>query len=131
MLLSWIFFKGVKKHRKATVGLGVITLLFSSFAAVVSYLEFQEIVEIIESDQIQVVEGKVSNYKPLDLEDHSSVESFTINEIGFSYSDYHQLAGYHHACSLGGIICKNDQQVKLTYYTKKGINYIVRIAIVK
>ena len=91
------------------------------------YIGYKMIVEQIEKGDILIEEGNISNYTPIDTSNHSSFESFILNGVKFYYSDYHRISGYHHACANGGFICKEGQEIRLSYYTKKGLNYIVKI----
>lgn len=131
LLLGYIYFKGIRKYKKITITLGFAAIILSTVAASLEYMEYSDLVEKIETNQVETTEGKIENYKALDTTNHGAFESFTVNGIKFAYSDYHKVAGYHHACTYGGVICKNDQQVKLSYYEEAGLNYIVKIELEK
>lgn len=126
LLLAYIYHKGIRKYKKATIALAVITIALSSTTAYIQYDEYNSIVELIEEGKTKTIEGKVEHFKPIDLNNHDSLESFEIKGVKFSYSDYHRISGYHHSCELGGVICK-DSEVMITYYSNGSINYIVRI----
>ncbi|MBI35650.1 MAG: hypothetical protein CMP67_09860 [Flavobacteriales bacterium] len=129
LLLTYIYYKGLKKYKVATVVTTILAICLSLLVSVSQYVGYKKIVSKIEEGKVKVVEGEISNYKPIDLTNHGSFESFTINEAKFAYSDYHRISGYHHACANGGVICNNGQEVKLTYYKEDNLNFIVRIEI--
>lgn len=64
--------------------------------------------------EYEVVEGYVENFDPMPYEGHSN-ESFEINGIHFSYSDYEIHQGYHNAKSHGGVITGDGQYLKIGY----------------
>ncbi len=127
LLLAYVYHKGVKKYKVATIVMGILAVVLSGATTYMQYSEFQDIVSMMEKGETKTIEGEIEDYKPMDLNDHSSVESFSLNGVKFGYSDYHKLNGYHHACELGGVICKNKQQAKIEYYTQSNLNYIVKI----
>lgn len=129
LLLAYIYHKGIKKYKKLTISFGILAIVLSITSTYVQYKEYTDVVEIIESSKTSTTEGEVSELKPIDLKNHGSFESFTVDGVKFIYSDYHRIQGYHHTCELGGVICKEGQLVKLEYYEDKGFNYIVRIEI--
>ncbi len=131
LLLFYIYKKGIKKYKKVTIIASVLAIIVALSAAVIEYLEFQEIIGEIESGKTQQLVGKVENYKSIDINDHMSTESFSINGVKFFYSDYHKITGYHHACANGGVICENGQLLKLDYFEKDNINLIVKIYVPK
>ena len=56
-------------------------------------------------------------------------ESFDINGVSFSYSDFSVQPGYHNAKSHGGVITGNGQHLKIgyVYYNSAEGNVIVYI----
>ena len=62
----------------------------------------------------EVVEGYVENFVPMPYEGHGE-ESFEINGVYFSYSDYEIQQGYHNAKSHGGVISGDGQYLKIGY----------------
>lgn len=107
--------------------MGVLAIILSITTTYIQYSEYNKIVAMMEKGETQSLEGKIEQYKPIDIDNHASVESFYLNGVRFAYSDYHRIKGYHHACKLGGAICKDNQQVKIEYYTNDNLNYIVKI----
>ena len=67
-----------------------------------------------KSGNYQIVEGYVENFHPMPSEGHDS-ESFDINGVHFSYSDYSIMFGYHNAKSKGGVITGDGQYLKIGY----------------
>ena len=67
----------------------------------------------------KVVEGEISQYSPMDEGGHGSRETFMVDSISFSYSDYNSTGEgfYHNSCVKGGVICENGQKVRITYKT--------------
>ncbi len=127
LLLIYIYYKDLKKYKIATIIITSIAIILSLLVGISQYIGYKEIVGQIEKGDIHIEEGVISNYKPIDTSNHGSFESFVLNGIKFTYSDYHRIAGYHHACENGGVICTEGQEIRLSYYTKKGLNYIVKI----
>ena len=125
LLLAYIYHKGLKKYKSATLVITSLAIIVSLLVAISQYIEYKQIVNQIEKGDIQSEQGKISKYRPIDLTNHGSLESFSINGIKFAYSDYHRIPGYHHACKNGGVICKEGQEIRLFYYTKKNVNYII------
>jgi len=80
--------------------------------------------------EYEIVEGYVENFDPMPYSGHA-VESFEINGIYFSYSDYTARQGYHNAKSHGGVISGNGQYLKIGYvqyyFNSENQNVIVYI----
>jgi hypothetical protein len=75
-----------------------------------------------------VVEGYVENFDPMPYEGHGD-ESFEINGVTFSYSDYSIQPGYTNSKSHGGVIAGDGQHLKVgyVYYNETYGNIIVYI----
>ena len=129
LLLAYIYHKGLKKYKIATITITSLAILISLLVAISQYIEYKQIVALIEKKDIQVEQGKIAQYQPIDLSNHGSFETFSINGVKFAYSDYHRISGYHHACINGGLICEEGQEIRVSYYTKKEINYIIKLEI--
>lgn len=127
LLLLYIKVKGLRKYQKATVILTFLAIVLSIVSMVGGYKEYTDIVAKIEAGDLKTIEGPITDFRPLDLENHGSLESYKINGELFAYSDYHQIPGYHHACHFGGLVCNENQVIKVTYHTQEGINYIVKL----
>ncbi len=127
LLLAYIYHKGLKKYKVATITITSLAMLISGLVAISQYIEYKQIVEQIKKGDVEIQQGKISEYKPIDLSNHGSLESFSINGVKFAYSDYHRISGYHHACVNGGLICEEGQEIRISYYTKNNINYIIKL----
>lgn len=60
-----------------------------------------------------VVEGIVENFDPMPYEGHKS-ETFTVNGVKFSYSDYRVTPGFNNTASHGGPI-REGLSVRISY----------------
>ncbi|MCH5262868.1 MAG: hypothetical protein J1F42_08140 [Lachnospiraceae bacterium] len=89
---------------------------------------YNKIVRVYKQGNYQIVEGYVENYDPMPYGGHKE-ESFNINGISFSYSDFSVQPGYHNAKSHGGVITGNGQHLKIgyVYYNSTKGNVIVYI----
>jgi len=74
--------------------------------------------------ELKVVEGIVTGYNPMDESGHGSTESYFVDSIFFSYSDYVSYGRYafsnyfyNNSCVKGGVICENGQNVRIHYKT--------------
>jgi hypothetical protein len=54
----------------------------------------------LHSNQTAVVEGRVENFNPGVYP--NVLESFTVNGVGFKYSEYASTPGFHHTSLYGG-----------------------------
>ena len=73
-----------------------------------------KIVGAYKHGDYEIVEGYVENFDPMPYEGHAD-ESFEINGIYFSYSDYEIQQGYHNAKSHGGVISGDGQYLRIGY----------------
>ena len=87
---------------------------------------YNKIVGAYKSGDYEIVEGFVEDFKPMPYEGHSD-ESFEINGVKFSYSDYSIGTGYNNAKSHGGVITGNGQHLKIGYIKELNGNVIVYI----
>ncbi len=112
-----------KKHGDTStfVLLGVY-LFFVTAVAVLTIVtgvqKYDQVIGAYKKGNYQTVEGFVENYETMPYEGHAQ-ESFTINGVEFSYSDYTVMQGYHNAASHGGVITHNGQYLKLRYVTNE------------
>lgn len=104
----------------------VSTLLFGIGVWSLHLFMYNKLMNAYESGQYEIVEGYVENFKPMPYEGHSN-ESFEINGVEFSYSDYEITSGYHNAKSHGGVIEGNGQYLKIGYVQNVQGNTIVYI----
>ena len=100
--------------------------LLSALTAFSTILEYEAIVGAYKDGEYQVVDGYVENFDLMPYEGHKD-ESFEINSVKFSYSDYNITFGYNNAKSHGGVIKGNGQHLKIGYVVNNGENIIVYI----
>lgn len=87
---------------------------------------YEKTIVAYNNDDYEIVEGYVENFDPMPYEGHKD-ESFEINGVKFSYSDYNITFGYNNAKSHGGVIEGNGQHLKIGYVINNGENIIVYI----
>lgn len=103
-----------------------IMLMFSLLTGITSWVSYENTVIAYKNGNYEIVEGYVENFVPMPYEGHS-YESFEINGVKFSYSDYSITFGYNNAKSHGGVIDGNGQHLKLGYVNYNDENVIVYI----
>lgn len=79
----------------------------------------------LKNNEYKIVEGRVNNFVPAPAEGHG-MESFEVNGVPFSYSDYIITGGFNQTSSHGGPI-KEGMLVRIAY--KDGV--ILKIDIKK
>ena len=89
---------------------------------------YNKIVKAYKQGNYRVVEGYVENFDPMPRSGHKE-ESFDIDGVSFSYSDFIVQQGYHNTKSHGGVIKGNGQHLKIGYvfYDNTKGNVIVYI----
>ena len=92
----------------------VFVTLLSSVVLIAQFNMYNETVGAYNRGEYQTVEGYVENFVPMPYEGHTN-ESFEINGIKFSYSDYNIHPGYNNTKSHGGVIKENGQHLKIGY----------------
>lgn len=104
---------------------GVILLL-----AIREVNMYNGIIGAYHRGEYEIVEGYVENFDSMPYSGHA-VESFEINGIYFSYSDFEVQQGYHNAKSHGGVISGDGQYLRIGYvqhyYNFENKNIIVYI----
>ena len=102
----------------------ILTIVISLFQVHM----YKETVGAYESGNYEIVEGYVENFIAMPYEGHSD-ESFEINGVKFSYSDYSVQPGYNNTMSHGGVITGDGQHLKIgyIYYNNTYGNIIVYI----
>lgn len=65
--------------------------------------EYRRAVAAMRDNRAQIVEGVVTQFKPMPYIGHS-MESFTVQGVKFEYSDYVAAAGFNQTASHGGPI---------------------------
>lgn len=115
----------------AKIFLGVmwcLVLVTEIFAGSQQWKLHRTVQDAYSSGNYQTVEGYVENFDPMPAEGHKQ-ESFDVNGVHFSYSDYLIQPGYRNARSKGGVISGNGQHLKIGYlwYNEAYGNIIVYI----
>ena len=113
---------------KRFMGGFVYLAIFSIFGLLGQIHMYNKIVKAYEQGHYQIVEGYVENFDPMPYGGHKQ-ESFDINGVSFSYSDFSVQSGYHNAKSHDGVITGNGQHLKIgyVYYNSAEGNVIVYI----
>ena len=94
---------------------GILFVAFWSTVALIAQLNiYNKTVGAYNRGEYQIVEGYVENFVPMPYEGHAD-ESFEINGVKFSYSDYNIHPGYNNTKSHGGVIKENGQHLKIGY----------------
>jgi hypothetical protein len=84
----------------------------------------------IETKNYSIVEGVTESFSPMPENGHGN-ESFIVNGIRFEYSDYNVIKGYHQTSRNKGLITRNGQMVRISYFTIDNENLIQKIEIKK
>ncbi len=102
----------------------IFALLFSViFSLSQSHMYKETVVAYINGDY-EIIEGYVQDFIPYV---QGRDESFTINNVSFSYSDYDIQQGYNNTKSHGGVITGNGQHLRIGYVNYNCKNIIVYI----
>lgn len=106
----------------------VVVAVFSVIIGITKINMYSRTVAAYKKGEYMVVEGYVENFVPMPYEGKSD-ESFEINGVKFSYSDYVVQYGYNNSKSHGGVITGDGQHLKIgyVYYNNKYGNIIVYI----
>ena len=100
-------------------------ILWSAIVIIAQLRMYDKTVGAYTRGEYQIVEGYVENFDPMPYEGHKN-ESFEINGVQFSYSDYNIHPGYNNAKSHGGVIEGNNQHLKIGYvYINKTYGNII------
>lgn len=132
--ISWFNIKSKSEspRRKFNIVFGFIfsgfALLVSIFMIPISIADRNKTQKIFKNKEYQVVEGIIEHFHPMPHEGHE-VESFTVNDVYFEYSDYMLVYGFNNTASHGGPLKRNGQQVRLSYIKLHGENRILKIEI--
>lgn len=101
-------------------------LILSSIVGLSQMNMYKNVVGAYKTGDYEIVEGYVQNFIPMPYEGHSD-ESFEINGVKFTYSDYSTQSGYNNAKSHGGVIKGDGQHLKIGYVYYNNENIIVYI----
>jgi hypothetical protein len=108
----------------ALVGLAALWTLGAGFWTFGRFLAARS---AVSSGQAQVVEGTVTDFHPAPREGHED-ESFTVNGVRFTYSDYALTGGFRQTASHGGPV-RGGLHVKIHYVPSLQRNVIVKLEI--
>ena len=98
---------------------GVSFLLFYMLILIPAKIgEYHATIGAFEKGEYEIVEGYVEDFHPMPYTGHDN-ETFRINDVTFSYSDYSDCFGYNNSRSHGGVITGDGQHLKIGY-TKYG-----------
>lgn len=92
----------------------VFVLMLSAVTFAFRAYMYSETVGAYRSGEYMTVEGYVENFDPMPHSGHKN-ETFEINGVKFSYSDYNIRPGYNNARSHGGVIRGDGQHLKIGY----------------
>ena len=101
---------------------GLVTVIIS----VSQYIEYKNVTVEYKNGKYNTISGYVENFDPMPPHGHKE-ETFTINGVGFAYSDYSTIQGYNNAKSKGGVITGNGQHLKIRYINYNDSNRIMYI----
>lgn len=91
---------------------GALFVFFlSAVAFIFQFNMYNKIVGAYNRGEYRTVEGYVENFHPM----RKSYETFDINGVEFSYSDYNLHKGYNNTKSHGGVITGDGQHLKIRY----------------
>ena len=91
-----------------------------------SYVEYRQNLNTLKSGQASYVEGEVYDFKPMPFSGHTpGLESFSVNNVSFSYSDFIKKAAFNNTSSHGGPI-RNGLHVKIWYYRGEILKLLIR-----
>lgn len=97
---------------------GVSSLLFATAILIPAKIgEYHATIGAFEKGEYEIVEGYVEDFHPMAYTGHGDYETFRINDVTFSYSDYDIHFGYNTSGSHGGVITGNGQHLKIGYTT--------------
>ena len=89
-------------------------ILWTTLAFVGTGSEYTECRRVMKNGTYKEVEGYVENFDPMPYSGHKN-ESFSVNGVFFSYSDYGPSAGFNNTKSHGGPI-DEGKYVKIRYH---------------
>jgi hypothetical protein len=124
-------------HRRRNIFIMVFGISFGTFGLVTGAVTiphnistYYETKIIYENKKYKVIEGIVENFHPMPYSGHTN-ESFTLNGIRFSYSDFDEsYYGFNNTESHGGPINQN-KKVRLSYFESGTKNIILKIEVPK
>ena len=102
----------------------LVAFLFTMGSSILLYAACRR---LWKSGEVSEVTGYVENYHPMPASGHD-MESFEIDGVSFSYSNFVLQTGYHCAASWGGVVTHDGQHLKIQYIQVEEEKIIVYIA---
>lgn len=99
------------------------SILWTSTALVSTYNEYAN----LRDTACKTVEGKVENFDPMPYGGHKR-ESYTVQGVKFSYSDYIITNGFNNTASHDGPV-NQDSVVRICYVPKGNTNIITKLEV--
>ena len=100
-----------------------LSVLWSIVAFLSTFKEYVALHTAYRRSQFSVVEGRVTNFRPMPYEGHQD-ECFSVQSHTFCYSDFEVTAGFNNSASHGGPI-HQGLPVRVSYIGNK----IVRLEV--
>jgi len=97
--------------------------LWSGLAFTATFGEYLKVRSAYRQGQLSIVEGNVTNFRPMPYEGHQD-ECFSVQSETFCYSDYGVTAGFNNSASHGGPI-REGLPIRVSYIG----NTIVRLEV--
>ncbi len=129
-LYHYKYDKDITHERTLKIIKGVLTTIISSIIFLLTFPDdfssLKELKRIYNAGEYKVVEGVIEDFHPMPRSGHE-MESFTVNNINFKYSDFVINHCFNNTASHGGPIKQNGQQVRLSYITIGFENRILKV----
>lgn len=112
-----------RPHRFA-VYFGIGFAFLSGVAFLSTFREYVTLHLVYTRSQFSVVEGRVTNFRPMPYEGHQD-ECFSVQSRTFCYSDFQVTAGFNNSASHGGPI-REGLPVRVSYIDSTIVRLDVR-----
>jgi hypothetical protein len=106
------------------IAFGLLWVVFAGTGIVGGWLSYRQ---ALASGAHEVVEGIVENFDPMPHGGHKP-ETFTVNGVWFSYSDYNVTPAFNRSRSHGGPI-RNGLPVRISYVAEQAHHPILKLEI--
>lgn len=114
-----------QKHAKITgYCMAIFALFWTAVAFVLTFGEYRSCIGAYRSGNYAVVEGNVTNFRPMPYEGHQE-ECFSVQNERFCYSDYTVQAGFNQSAAHGGPV-REGLPVRVAYYDGQILRLDVR-----
>lgn len=126
IFITMLVFINIKNGKRIVIrGICILVVLSIICLDVYTWTSFNKELHYAEENK-QIVEGTIDNF----VTDINGAESFTVNNIFFSYPISDDIIGYNiPKRDRKGVISGEGQYVRITYYVPKNnnVNIIVKI----